>query len=78
MLGDLEHALAGHVAAPQDVFEKGHHIVGPLGAAERYQQDGVVRRRSGTSKGCVHLSSVQGDSSAGVLGAELVDLFPFR
>jgi len=41
---DLE-PLARDPASPGDVLEERHHVLGPLGAAEGHQQDGVVGTR---------------------------------
>ncbi len=37
-------AFTGNVAPPDDVFEKWHHFIGGLGAAEREEHDGVIGR----------------------------------
>src|ERR1700682_98293 len=42
MMGDLQHPLARHVAAPQNVFEEGYDIIHPLGPAEGNDQDCIV------------------------------------
>jgi hypothetical protein len=45
MLRDLEHSLARHWLAAQNVFQEWHDVVGAFGAAERDNQDGVVERQ---------------------------------
>ena len=42
VLGHFEHPLARHVAAAEHVFQKRHHVVGPVGPAERNDQQRVV------------------------------------
>ena len=42
MLGDFKHSFPRHGLAAENVFEKGHDLVGPLRSAERDDQDGVV------------------------------------
>ena len=47
LLGDLPESLRRHVATLGDVLEERHDVVGPLGAAERDDHDGVVHRAHG-------------------------------
>ena len=44
VVGHLLEALPRHVATPRDVLEERHHIVHPLGPAERDHQDRVEER----------------------------------
>src|ERR1035441_3811487 len=47
VLGHFQHALARHVAPAQNILQKWHHFFGPVGTAERNQQDRVARARHG-------------------------------
>jgi hypothetical protein len=38
----LEHSFAGDVPAAEHIFQKGHHVIGAIGAAERDQKHRVV------------------------------------
>ena len=42
VLGDLQHALSGHILAAKHVFQKGENIVRLFGAAERKEQQSIV------------------------------------
>ena len=41
VLRDVVQPLRRYPAPPRDVLEEWSHLLGPLGAAERQQQDGV-------------------------------------
>jgi hypothetical protein len=43
VLGDVKHALTGDVPAAENVFEKRQNVIGPFGAAEGDDEDGIVR-----------------------------------